>query len=382
MTVLVAPAEHPPSAECTFELQRTQRVDPTERLTLITVSAAFQAPPGTADPRLLLRSPDGMKLVTPLWATRESETWSAEFAFASARLSADDTALVLFLPDRRLVDLPVPEPSEPARRPPRTIAVLSAAFVLGLGGSLGWQQLQDQGSSSSSSSTAEPAPVGADEDTPVRRPLAPARIVAQTPERFTLVAHTVRRRIGLYRSQRATKPWMFLPNRTATGAPTVFMVRQGAGSRFKVALPIRPNGSTGWIRATDVRLTRVDYRIRVELGRHRLTIWRGGRSIIRTPVGVGRGVTPTPVGIYYVTALLKQPDPEGTFGPYAFALSGHSDVIEQFAGGNGRIGIHGTNQPSGLGSDVSHGCIRVANGTIRRLARMLPLGTPVRISSS
>ena len=48
-------------------------------------------------------------------------------------------------------------------------------------------------------------------------------------------------------------------------------------------------------------------------------------------------------------------------------------------GGDGRLGIHGTNNPSGIGRRISHGCIRVRNPVIRRMARVLPLGTPVHI---
>ena len=88
---------------------------------------------------------------------------------------------------------------------------------------------------------------------------------------------------------------------------------------------------------------------------------------------------PTPIGIYYIKELLKQPDPSGPYGPYAFALSAYSNVLYSFGGGAGEIGIHGTNEPAALGSDVSHGCIRISNAAIARLARMLPLGTPVEI---
>ncbi|MDQ4133917.1 MAG: L,D-transpeptidase, partial [Actinomycetota bacterium] len=43
------------------------------------------------------------------------------------------------------------------------------------------------------------------------------------------------------------------------------------------------------------------------------------------------------------------------------------------------VGIHGTNDPSGLGRSVSHGCIRMSNRGITALAKTLPLGTPVEI---
>jgi lipoprotein-anchoring transpeptidase ErfK/SrfK len=60
-------------------------------------------------------------------------------------------------------------------------------------------------------------------------------------------------------------------------------------------------------------------------------------------------------------------------------LSAYSDVLYSFGGGPGQIGLHGTNEPSALGTNVSHGCIRISNVAITQLARILPLGTPVQI---
>ena len=101
--------------------------------------------------------------------------------------------------------------------------------------------------------------------------------------------------------------------------------------------------------------------------------------ILRTRAGVGRSVLPTPKGTYFVAELLKQPNPFGPHGPYAFGLSAHSNVLQSFGGGPGQIGIHGTNEPAALGTDVSHGCVRISNAAISKLARLLPLGTPVVI---
>ncbi len=54
-------------------------------------------------------------------------------------------------------------------------------------------------------------------------------------------------------------------------------------------------------------------------------------------------------------------------------------MLTSFNGGDGVIGIHGTNDPSSVGRDVSHGCIRLRNADVTYLAERLPLGTPVRI---
>jgi lipoprotein-anchoring transpeptidase ErfK/SrfK len=62
-------------------------------------------------------------------------------------------------------------------------------------------------------------------------------------------------------------------------------------------------------------------------------------------------------------------------------LSGFSNVIDEFRGGDGVIGIHGTNEPDAIGTDVSHGCIRMSNEAILELVPVLPLGTPVHITA-
>jgi lipoprotein-anchoring transpeptidase ErfK/SrfK len=50
-------------------------------------------------------------------------------------------------------------------------------------------------------------------------------------------------------------------------------------------------------------------------------------------------------------------------------------------GGTGVLGLHGTGDPSSLGTDVSNGCIRMSNSGITKLAQVLPIGTPVEIKA-
>ena len=84
-------------------------------------------------------------------------------------------------------------------------------------------------------------------------------------------------------------------------------------------------------------------------------------------------------GVNFITDKLETPDPDGAYGPYALGLSAYSDVLTEFAGGAGQVGIHGTNDPSVIGQEVSAGCIRLRNEDIERLVPLLPLGTPVEI---
>lgn len=210
-----------------------------------------------------------------------------------------------------------------------------------------------------------------------------AAAVAHGPvkPRFKSIVATVKGpRIGIYRSPHSSSPYTTLSNPNLDGAPLVFLVKNLLGTKWAhVLLPTRPNGSAGWIKVSRVSLTGHNYHLTIDLGEHRLTAWKGSKLVLKTPVGVGRAVTPTPPGLYYITELLKQPDPNGTYGPYAFGLSAHSNVLNEFAGRDGVLGLHGTDFPQGIGTDVSHGCIRLSNRAIIKLAHTLPVGTPVRI---
>ena len=140
-----------------------------------------------------------------------------------------------------------------------------------------------------------------------------------------------------------------------------------------------PNGTTGWVRKSEVRLTPNRFRIEVSLSGHQITVYDGDTVMIQEPVAIGKESTPTPTGKYYTRVLLKAPDPNTVYGPYAYGLSGHSEVLTEFNGGDAELGIHGNNDASVLGQSVSAGCIRMSNESITRLAGILPLGTPIEI---
>lgn len=173
-------------------------------------------------------------------------------------------------------------------------------------------------------------------------------------------------------------PWL-LDNNPKNAVPQVFLVEEQQPEWVNVLLPVRPNGTTGWIKKSDVRLTPIRYRIEVDRALHRITVYDGDQVMLQEPVAVGKESTPTPTGRYYLRVLLKAPDPTTVYGPYAYGLSGHSEVLEEFNGGDAELGIHGNNDASVLGQSVSAGCIRMANESITRLAGILPLGTPVEI---
>jgi lipoprotein-anchoring transpeptidase ErfK/SrfK len=172
---------------------------------------------------------------------------------------------------------------------------------------------------------------------------------------------------------------LHLSNPNQDGAKLVFLVTAKLPGWWQVLLPVQPNGSTGWVRASQVTASTTPYQIVVSRGAHTLTLYKSGAVIATEKVAIGTSDTPTPGGRFYLAELLKPPNPNGPYGPYAFGLSGFSTTLASFDGTKPVIGLHGTNQPQLLGQDVSHGCIRLSNDAITRLAGTVPTGTPVSI---
>lgn len=148
---------------------------------------------------------------------------------------------------------------------------------------------------------------------------------------------------------------------------------------YRVRLPILPNNSTGWVRAQDLgHLYKVNTHVYVDTKRFRLTLKRNGKIEFTSIVGVGRSIWPTPHGEFYIRSKMTNfNDP--FYGPLAFGTSARSEKLTDWPGG-GFIGIHGTDQPQILPGRVSHGCVRMPNAQILKLARLLPVGTPLTIS--
>jgi lipoprotein-anchoring transpeptidase ErfK/SrfK len=147
-----------------------------------------------------------------------------------------------------------------------------------------------------------------------------------------------------------------------------------------VELPIRPNGSSGWIRSAGATFTTTTYRIEISVAAHTLTVWNGPQLVLSVPAAVGASRTPTPPGATYVWELIRPDNPSGAYGPYILGLAMFSNAYSVFNGGDAQIGVHGNDEPSSIGHPVSHGCVRLDNAVITRLAGLLPLGTPVVIT--
>jgi len=178
-----------------------------------------------------------------------------------------------------------------------------------------------------------------------------------------------------------TPPVSTLTAQTEYTLPRSFLAFDQYQGWLHVFLPARPNSSTGWIKASDVSVSQpLQYEIKVTLAEHKLTLLKNGVVQWDAPAAVGTPDDPTPTGTFFFTDPLDLSSNPGTaYGVFAIGLSGHSNVLTEFDGSDGQIAIHGTNDSSSIGDNVSHGCVRVNNDIILKLST-LPLGTPVVIS--
>lgn len=150
----------------------------------------------------------------------------------------------------------------------------------------------------------------------------------------------------------------------------------GAPAWYRISLPGRPNGRTGWIPAASVELRPVDRWLVVYRGSRKFELYVGGRLTRTGPVAVGARGMETPTGLFYVQSTFT-PKRYPILGAYAFETSGYSKLSDW--PGGGVVGVHGTNTPELIGQAVSHGCVRLLNRDILALRRYVTPGTPVKI---
>jgi len=173
-----------------------------------------------------------------------------------------------------------------------------------------------------------------------------------------------------------------LSTRTPEGTTNVVLALRRVERRgslwIQARLPVLPNNTLGWIpRDALGGYNQVTTHLVVKLSAFRATLYRGRKPIWNARVGVGLSRWPTPRGEFYIrNKLTKYSSP--TYGPIAFGTSARSAVLTDWPAG-GFVGIHGTNRPQLIPGRISHGCIRLHNADIRRLAALMPPGTPLSI---
>ena len=227
-------------------------------------------------------------------------------------------------------------------------------------------------------SAADPLPLKPKHD---RAPLGDERL--SNERTLTRWAHT--NLIGKIRSKPSPsgKTVAKLRWNTEDGLPEVYVVLESQLEDdqvwLKIRVPMRPNGRTGWVKEEQLSpLKVVETQLTIDRGTLTATLRKRGRKVWTSRVGVGAPGTITPRGTFWVRERLRNLGGSPIYGPWAFGTSAYSDTLTDWPGG-GVVGIHGTNQPELIPGRPSHGCVRVPNDKIVKLAKLMPVGTPITI---
>lgn len=105
--------------------------------------------------------------------------------------------------------------------------------------------------------------------------------------------------------------------------------------------------------------------IYISTSRRQLSLVDGRRALFTYPIALGKAMTPTPLGDFYIVSRILYPG--GILGTRWLGLNYDA------------YGIHGTNRPESIGHMVSNGCIRLYNEHVEVLFDYTPFGTPVYI---
>jgi hypothetical protein len=150
---------------------------------------------------------------------------------------------------------------------------------------------------------------------------------------------------------------------------------------LKVSLPVRPNNTTGWVPADALSEPQpVNTWLKIDTKAYKATLIKAGKVVWSARVGVGQPQWPTPKGRFFIRAKLTGYGGKGSaYGPVAFITSATSPTLTDWPGG-GIVGVHGTNEPNLIPGRISHGCVRLHNADVLKLAKLMPVGTPLTIS--
>lgn len=154
--------------------------------------------------------------------------------------------------------------------------------------------------------------------------------------------------------------------------------KTGKPAWYRITIPGRPNGRTGWIPAGSVALKPVDRWVVIYRGARKFEFYVNNKVVRTGKVAIGARGMETPLGLFYVQSKFDPSWP--VLGAYAFETSGYSKLSDW--PGGGVVGVHGTNTPNLIGQAVSHGCVRLYNRDIQYLRSVVPVGTPIKIVSA
>ena len=171
--------------------------------------------------------------------------------------------------------------------------------------------------------------------------------------------------------------WL-LPHPGPGNGPRTLLVLDSEQDWLRVSVPVRPNGTMGWVRSGEVSTATYRARIIVDLYRGWLEAWEDGALVAQGAIASGAEETPTPPGGFFVTEIQEHTHPATGDTTWLIGTSAYSKALDPTAEGDPAVAILAVGDAAHLSQAISLGCVRVHQDVLERLA-LLPLGTPVQI---
>lgn len=145
----------------------------------------------------------------------------------------------------------------------------------------------------------------------------------------------------------------------------------------------RPDSAIG--SANTEILDAEEVHLEISLSRREVILYQGTTAVKSYPIGIGRAGWETPLGMFEVQQMRKDPV---WIHPFTDERIPSGDAqnplgtrwIGFWTDGHVWVGFHGTSDPSSVGTAASHGCIRMHNEDVEELFAQVELGTPVTVA--
>jgi hypothetical protein len=167
--------------------------------------------------------------------------------------------------------------------------------------------------------------------------------------------------------------------RTEYGSPTVVWAAARRGHWLGVVSTKTGNNHIAWldVQRDRPRMWRSPYSLHADLSARTLELRRGSRVVQTMSIGIGSPSTPTPTGRFSITDKLIPSEGQTYYGCCLIALSGHQPHLRPDWAGGDRIAIHG----GATGGAASAGCMHASDADLKRVMKVVPIGTPVYIEA-
>ncbi len=121
------------------------------------------------------------------------------------------------------------------------------------------------------------------------------------------------------------------------------------------------------------------------LHERKLYVYQGTSLQASYPVAIGKPKWETPTGKFKVIDMVENPAWENPFISQNQVIPPglENPLGERWIGfwtdGKDEIGFHGTYKRDSVGKAISHGCVRMYNEDVRKLYKIVKIGTPVTV---